>query len=989
MDKYEFKLRLSEIDKLIEKEQYADAVRIADTIDWRHVKKVSTITKIAELYKMNKRFEECKDLLEIGYDRNPYNKRVVYDLCEVYLEYGDVVNAVEYFKEFAQLAPNDIEVYFLKYRLYKIYNVGIDEKIEVLEALRSKTRIGIEEWEYELAELYHKNGMTAKCVEVCDEIILWNNNGPFVTKAMELKMLHEPLTPAQQYKYEHRNDEKYRVAAEAQSGMKKQGQDTDELGFKVKTIDMANKFNTMNLQAELAQNISEYLDDTNPAMYAANTDADMQEINVNTTGNVAAGIPQDMLYNSGTINVDGATKVINVPRKVMEPAREDMAVTYGATTVMPNLDRQAAAAQYASQQYEAPQPEIKEQAPVQTGEEVFFADKTADIRFAVKEPEAASAEVTPEMQEFRQQYSKDMSESNVTVSTDTADMCEITVDPGTGEIKATAVNEALEPELKVSAVIEPSKPVVAPVAAPVVNKMPAPVPAPEPAIDRMLTQNSDGQISMAIEEPVRVEKQITGQMSINDILNNWEKQKANRTTAINNSIDQRILESTGKILDNSELNSILDTIGKEEPKTNVIIPESAETPAEEDSFGYEPIVAEPVVAEPVVEESVVTEPVVAEPTIEELMAKASEEETAETVTEEAMEETVEESAEVSEKAVENTEIEEVAEADDKPKYYGQVTDVLPGAIWKEVDEAPMEDAQVVEVTAESEPVKESVSEIETAIAMEESAKAEASEDTENEEPVIIEEPSRDITKEEKKMFNAFLYSKAMKAQIVNALDKISLAAYTGNVIITSEGMEAGSKLAKSIIKYVQASDDNFSGAIAKITADKLNQKSVSAVIERVGNGALIVEGASDITEGTINELCTILENDTIGAVVILIDRKGRIDRMLKSAPMLKEKFNARIDIVTMNTDALVDYGVRYAMKEGFSIDDMALLAFYKRVQDLQAGNHMVTLAEVREVIDAAIKKGSKKGLGSLARSISGKKYDEDERIILREKDFDK
>ena len=181
MDKYEFRLRVQEIDKLIDKQQYAEAVRLADTIDWRKIKKTGTLIKIAELYKINKRFEECKDLLEIAYDRNPYNKRVVYDLSEVCLEFGDIVNAVEYFKEFAQLAPNDIEIYTLKYRLLDANNVGAEEKIDLLEELRSKTRIGIAEWEYELAYLYHRSGQATKCVEICDEIVLWNNDGPFVT----------------------------------------------------------------------------------------------------------------------------------------------------------------------------------------------------------------------------------------------------------------------------------------------------------------------------------------------------------------------------------------------------------------------------------------------------------------------------------------------------------------------------------------------------------------------------------------------------------------------------------------------------------------------------------------------------------------------------------------------------------------------------------------------------------------------------------------
>ena len=164
MDKYEFKLRSEEIDKLMEHEKYADAVRLADTIDWKRVKSTTTLAKIAELYKLNKRYEDCYEILTLAYDRNPNNRNVVYSLCEICLQLGDIVEAIEYFKAYAALAPKDPGVYTLRYRIYEAQNVGYEERIELLEELKKQDRI--EEWVYELAYLYHRAGFATKCVEV-------------------------------------------------------------------------------------------------------------------------------------------------------------------------------------------------------------------------------------------------------------------------------------------------------------------------------------------------------------------------------------------------------------------------------------------------------------------------------------------------------------------------------------------------------------------------------------------------------------------------------------------------------------------------------------------------------------------------------------------------------------------------------------------------------------------------------------------------------
>ena len=198
MDKYEYKVKADEIKTLISQGQYQEAAAIADEIDWRRVKSVMMLCMVSDLYKINRRLEDSRDLLLLAYDRHPGGRPIVYSLCELSIKMGDYVQAVEYFKEFVQIAPKDSGRYILQYKLYEAQDVSLEERIAVLEEL--KKRDYRERWAYELAYLYHRVGLASKCVEECDELILWFGKGRYVTKAMELKMLHQPLSPEQQRK---------------------------------------------------------------------------------------------------------------------------------------------------------------------------------------------------------------------------------------------------------------------------------------------------------------------------------------------------------------------------------------------------------------------------------------------------------------------------------------------------------------------------------------------------------------------------------------------------------------------------------------------------------------------------------------------------------------------------------------------------------------------------------------------------------------------
>ncbi|MBQ6696528.1 MAG: hypothetical protein IJN16_07480, partial [Lachnospiraceae bacterium] len=289
MDKYEYKVRSEEIKELIARREYAQAAEIADTIDWRRVKSVKMLCTVSDLYKINRRYEDSRDMLLLAYDRHPGGRTIVYALCELAVKMGELPQAVEYCKEFVQIAPKDPGRYILQYKIYEAQEVSLEERIAVLEEY--KKRDYREKWAYELAYLYHRVGLASKCVDECDEMIVWFGDGRYVIKAMELKMLHQPLTEEQQRKYDNRfapqaepveevpaeetpaveAEKEQEVVAETMvwSAQELQGvsateatdaatrrMPVEEIDIQVKTMDPG-QCNTINLQEEVAAGLRE------------------------------------------------------------------------------------------------------------------------------------------------------------------------------------------------------------------------------------------------------------------------------------------------------------------------------------------------------------------------------------------------------------------------------------------------------------------------------------------------------------------------------------------------------------------------------------------------------------------------------------------------------------------------------------------------------------------------------------------------------------
>ncbi len=997
MDKYEFKLRSEEIDKLMENQKYADAVRLADTIDWKRVKSATTLAKIAELYKINKRFDDCYRILEFAYDRNPSNRNVVYSLCEICIETGDIVEAIEYFKEYANLAPRDPGVYTLRYRIYEAQNVGFEERIELLEELKKKDRI--EEWEYELAYLYHRAGFAAKCVEECDELILWFGEGPYVVKAMELKMLHEPLTPSQQEKYDRRNEEKIQIAAQAARERNTGEMDLDD-DFRVKTIDMS-KFNTMNLQAELAENLKEYIDDEPKPVQSVGENREDQKVYHNTipadaqevffadqTADMRYQIPTPQSVAEATPEMEAfkesfAQDYVGVePPQSMGQLIEDLdegtqeipvGAVVGAVPVAPVVNGDTARVHtrdvqeiHFGDEGETVAEEIPGQqsfisntqrmAPVtsNTGafERLLAQEMDGQISLAnLQEEKVVEKQITGQLniQDILADWEKLKKEREQKMQEDVRQK----VLQQTGQIftrfdadSKTGILASLEDPSVLDAINgsasatvmkgldNHAKQVIMPgtkteevaLVEEVAEPVVEEIVTAEPEAAPVIEELTEEMIQIAAEEIPEVEATVVDEVSA-------------ETGVLNQTI---VSQFTGEL---STTAGAMDT---------VIIAESVVSDIESAAVAAEATVAV-AVAEAVAED-------VADVAAEEVAYIAGEvmEEPAD-----AVDNTVEEIVVEAENEVPAEEITPSIEGN----FYGSVTAAIPGGIWKEVDGVVEDDGE----NQEELPVEE--------------YNMQDQEDVVSEEDQEITEHT-DLTDEEKDLFKPFLYSKKMKAQILDTLDKITLAAYVGNVAITSDSKETSLQLAKLIVSYVRMGDDNFSGNVAKIDAEKLNKKDMSNVFAKLVNGALLIEDAGKLNSQTMRAMLQELNQEANGIIVILMDKKRAMDTLMGRGAVIGEFFNARIDVLSMNVDMLVTYGIRYVYDKGYSVDDMGRLALYKRISEMQAGNHTVTVAEVKEIMEDAMHSADKGGLSKMASIIMRKRYDENDMIIIKEKDFD-
>ena len=458
---------------------------------------------------------------------------------------------------------------------------------------------------------------------------------------------------------------------------------------------------------------------------------------------------------------------------------------------------------------------------------------------------------------------------------------------------------------------------------------------------------------------------MTGQMNLDEVLGEWERMKQENAAKHKEEVRKLVLQQTGKIFenfDNSVKNGIFGELEKEDEGEVEELTEIEDTPDMEETELQEKIT--------------------------ESQAWMDEENETESVelsdAEESMEESVKESYE---------EQSFVQEEDAGQKYSEEEYEQEYAESEEEIEEAAPEQEEYPEEEYVDDNAEEDSGEIlETQEINLDTAEIgdlpdKIIETTDKETKGVRKEEIRDFTTEEQELFENFAVTKKIRKQIIYALDKMSLAAYTGNVIITGEAGLGTVRLAKNLIREYQALDANFSGKVAKITGEKLNLRNLSEVFVKLGNGALIIEKANGITQDKLYEMANLLNQDNLGLVVIMEDTRKEITHLLEKQAFISDYFNIRIDLMEMDNNALVDYAKNYALALEYSIDELGTLALYTRIANSQSGNHVVTKDEVRDIIDEAIWKSKKFNLKNFVDVLLAKRYDKEDMIVLRERDF--
>lgn len=869
MDKYEYKVKLAQIEKLVAKKDFVTAAKIADGIDWRKVKSATTLNMIADIYEANNRLEDCYEILNMVYDRSPVGRRIVYRMTRVATKMHDFEEAIDLYKEFVRLAPHDLNRYILKYHIYRERGSSVTDQITILEEYKSHEYD--EQWAYELACLYEEAGLYDQCVEECDELILWFSEGEYVAKAMELKMKYQQLTASQQEKFEHRYDyltqEDSSVIEESEETVAEEAEVVEE-AEEIKTVQPTfttvqpvmetpeeeddtpqvsvintNKFSTMNLQEELAKGLQ---------MILAQVEEENEELPAEET-------PDTQEF---------------IPVKEVVIAREEPAVE-GAVPVEPVVDEPVPA-----------EPEIEDAVPAEP-----TVEETVPVEPVPAEPE---------------------------------------VEEVPAEEPVVAVKPAVQ-EKSLSETAELRTEILKYVAVPQERKM-----------EEMFRTEDDGQISLAIGEENVLEKQITGQLTIEEILAAWDEKKRLAKEKMEKSGEKK----EAVLFETSEITGLLDDFIPKTPKDVQELIEEIETETE-----------------------------TAEPLVETHLA-----------------ETAEKSAEI---LVETAEIpEEFVEIPEE-----ELEDDLPMDIdFAEALEAALEEPQK---EAEPEKVEKPVEEVEEET-VERKAEELAGQNTASMLDAIeralameitpMETSGKYLTEEQEKIFAYFTSVSGMKKQLVELLAEDSVYAGMedsgiGNLIITGHPGNGKTTLAIDIVKAFQKQRKIKGGKLAKVTGDGLNKKDPVDVVKKLGGGALIIERAGSMRAEIVEKLSEAMAGPTGGLLVILEDDTKEIAALMEKHHEFAVKFNRTIDIPIFSNDELVAFGKSYAEEQEYYFDEMAVLALYDCIGVRQTSDHVVNVAEVKEFVDDAIAHAEKKSKGLFAR-LSKKRIDEDGNKLLLEEDFD-
>lgn len=871
MDKYEYKLKLDQMKSLTAEHNYEKAAEIADTINWNKIKNVNALVKVGEIYENTGRLEDSREVLLMAYDRSPIGRMIIFRLAKVAIKMKNFDEAKDYYQEFVEIAPHDNLKYVLKYEICKAQGANIETLIGILEELKEQEYT--EEWAFELACLYHKAGMADKCVEACDELVLWFGEGPYVERALELKMIYQPLNKQQEEKYRRFCQKREGVVEVRPEEELDSGEIVNET-VQIPDVKLSpERFNTQNLQEELQKS--------------------MQQI-------------------------------------------------------------------------------------MQATEKETVTDSMDNIKKLVEE--------IPYLQLPKEEYDQSGEDEN--------------------NLAHIESDHEIDDSLKIN-------------------------------FKELLAEEHDGQIGMYMPEKTALEHQITGQMSIEEVLAEWEKTKYAAEVALEDAKQRRLESAKARALQEAEeiMGRLADIIPKLDagvaPKDILQDQYIEGKPLENDRAAAMVANMNQILQEEI--ERISTETA----NIDKQLAKAAGSAATETASQiagsvatetapqiagsvaaetapqaAASEEETSGQEEPSELEVNEDEIaEEVSEMMQTPENMEIPEEDQLQESWTEEEkedfsqadqEDEMPDVRAQEQSADDYDVI-TADTIDLGKVVTDQTLAETVEHTVDAESVLpqISEPEDEedfeavtsLSEELRGIFTYFVSIKGMEEQICQALTgaarhlKTGKDASTGNMVIQGGSGSGKTVLATAMVKALQKETGRSKGKVGKIEASALNKKDVASLLKKISGGCLIIEKAGDISKETAVRLSLLLKSDTSGLFVIMEDTHRGIEKALGRDEGFASRFSEKINIPIFTSDELVSFAKAYANELGYTIDEMGILALYNSISNIQKYDRATTLTEVKEIVDDAISKSEKGGLRKAFSIITSRRYDDEDYVILREKDF--
>ena len=813
MDKYEYKLKLDEIENLMAKKQYTEAAEIADSINWRKVRNVNALMKAGDIYAQIGRYDEAKEILLMAYDRSPIGRMIIYKLAEIAIKTKEFDEAQEYYDEFVEIAPHDNLKYILRYEMNKAKGAGLDVLIQILEELKEQEYT--EKWAFELAYLYHQAGRSEECINACDELILWFGDGPYVEKALELKMLYQPLNRAQEDKYRQFKQRKDGIVEVRPEDYLESGEIIKE-PVQIKPVTTnAEKFNTVNLQEELARSMQQIMNATEKEEVAD--------------------------------TMQGIKKIVEEIPYLQLPQDEE-------------------------------------------AQKERFADIPTD--------------------------------------------------------------EEIDGSLKIN-------------------------------FQEMLGEDYDGQMRMVVPEKSALEAQITGQMSIQDILEEWEKTKRAAEKALQEAEQQKLESAKAKAL--AEAGDIMERLADVIPQLDAGL--TSKELLEKEYLGKLP---EEEAGQLVANMNDILQQQIdsisqANAKIDEFLAAGVPGQSGE-------------AAAGAADAMEIPEGEGIAAADEEePAGTEEMTELSPE---EELPEIALPDDIAEEVAAtEAEEVSDAAEEVLPKIQLEPEAETEDAKPEEklpeiaepdsDEDNIGERKPITHLSKEQKAIFTYFVPVSGMEPQICQAMEgsieHLEKGIKGGNILIQGARGSGKTVLATALVKAIQNEIGKPGKRVGKIDAVSLNQKNIPELLKKVAGGCLIIEKIGGISRETAVKLSLALEADDTGILVIAEDTREGITKAMGRDESFARRFTEKITLPIFTSDELVSFAKSYAHELTYEIDEMAVLALYNRISNIQRLDRATTLTEVKEIVDEAIANSEK---FSIKKVFFSKKYKDDDYVILHEKDFE-